>query len=61
MADNSSGTEPARLFALTSAPPIIEFFRDLNFIFNTNHMFLDRFNPEEEDFFSKPGKYFTEY
>lgn len=58
---NSSGTEPARLFALTSAPPIIEFFRDLNFIFNTNHMFLDRFNPEEEDFFSKPGKYFTEY
>jgi len=58
---NSSGSEPARLFAVTSAPPIIEFFRDPNFIFNTNYIFRDRFDPSAEDFFSKPGQYLTEY
>lgn len=58
---NSSGSEPARYFALTSSPPIVEFFRDLKFIFNTNYIFLDRFDPKDENFFSKPGAYHTEY
>jgi quercetin dioxygenase-like cupin family protein len=58
---NSSGSEPARLFALTSAPPVIELYRDLDFIFNTNRIFRDRFDPSQEDFFARPGKYHTEY
>ncbi|MGH7844894.1 MAG: cupin domain-containing protein [Candidatus Binatia bacterium] len=58
---NASGTEPARFFALTSAPVALELYRDPEFIFNTDYQFKDRFDPAEEDFFSKPGKYFTEY
>lgn len=58
---NASGTEPARFFALTSAPVAFELYRDPEFIFNTDYPFKDRFDPAEEDFFSKPGKYFTEY
>jgi len=58
---NASGSEPARYVALTSAPVAFELFRDPEFIFNTDHKFKDRFNTDEEDFFTKQGKYFTEY
>ena len=58
---NASGSEPARYMALTSAPVAFELYRDPQFIFNTSYLFRDRFNPEEEDFFSKEGKYYTEY
>ena len=58
---NASGTEPARFFALTSAPVAFELYRDPEFIFNTDYQFKDRFDPAEEDFFSRPAKYFTEY
>ncbi len=58
---NASGNEPARYVALTSAPVAFELYRDPEFIFNTSYMFKDRFDPSEEDFFSKPGKYLTEY
>ncbi|MBI2360537.1 MAG: cupin domain-containing protein, partial [Deltaproteobacteria bacterium] len=58
---NASGTEPARYFALTSAPVAFELYRDPEFIFNTSYTFKDRFDPHDEEFFSKPGKYYTEY
>jgi quercetin dioxygenase-like cupin family protein len=58
---NASGTDPARYFALTSAPKIFELFRDPDFVFNTEHHFRDRFDPNDEAFFSKPGQYHTEY
>ena len=58
---NASGTEPCRYFALTSQPVSFELFRDPEFIYNTNYMFKDRFDPGDADFFSKEGKYFTEY
>lgn len=58
---NSTGSDPVRYFAVTSGPPIIEFFRDPKFIFNNDHVFQDRFDPSDEAFFAKPGQYHTEY
>jgi gentisate 1,2-dioxygenase len=58
---NASGTEPCRYFALTSQPVAFELFRDPEFIYNTNYMFKDRFDPGDAEFFSKEGKYFNEY
>ncbi|MHB8619949.1 MAG: cupin domain-containing protein [Chloroflexota bacterium] len=58
---NASGSEPVRQFSLTSAPVAFELFRDENFIFNTNYAFTDRFDPSDDEYFSKPGKYLTEY
>jgi quercetin dioxygenase-like cupin family protein len=58
---NTSGTEPARFMALTDAPVTWELYRDPNFIFNSNYQFRDRFDPDISDFYSKPGKYLTEY
>ena len=47
---NASGTKPARLLAVTSAPPVMSMFRDMNFIFNNYYMFNDRFDAEAESF-----------
>ncbi|HEX9144996.1 MAG TPA: cupin domain-containing protein, partial [Candidatus Binatia bacterium] len=58
---NASGTEPCRYFALTSQPVAFELYRDPEFIYNTSYMFKDRFDPGDAEFFSKEGKYFTEY
>lgn len=58
---SASGTEPARYFALTSAPVTFELYRDPQFIFNTAYEFQDRFDPQDEEFFGGPGKYYTEY
>lgn len=58
---NASGNEPARYVALTSAPVAFELYRDPEFIFNNSYAFKDRFNPEEGNFFTKPGTYLTEY
>lgn len=58
---NASGSGRVRYFALTSAPVAFELFRDPEFIFNNSHVFKDRFDPADEEFFSKPGVYHTEY
>jgi gentisate 1,2-dioxygenase len=58
---NASGSEPCRYFALTSQPVSFELFRDPEFVYNTNYIFKDRFDPGDSEFFSKEGKYFTEY
>jgi hypothetical protein len=50
-----------RYFALTSQPIAFELYRDAEFIYNTNYQFKDRFDPGDAEFFSKEGKYFTEY
>jgi hypothetical protein len=47
---NASGTKPARLLAVTSAPPVMSMFRDMNFIFNNYYTFNDRFDAEAESF-----------
>ena len=58
---NTSGSEPARFMSLTSQPVAFEMFRDPEFIFGTDHQFRDRFDPDDADFFTQPGKYLTDY
>ena len=58
---NTSSNEPLRYFALTSAPVAFELYRDPDFIFNTTYAFKDRFDPSDNDYFSRPGQYLTEY
>jgi oxalate decarboxylase/phosphoglucose isomerase-like protein (cupin superfamily) len=50
---NGSGREPARYVAVTNAPPVINLYEDLDFIFNTKYDFNDRFAGEPDYFFSK--------
>jgi mannose-6-phosphate isomerase-like protein (cupin superfamily) len=58
---NTSGSEPVRFISLTSLPPMLELFRDPAFLFDNPHVFEDRFDASDADFFSQPGKYLTEY
>ncbi len=43
---NASGSEPARYFAMTAAPRVIDTFQDLDFVFSNDYVFRDRFNDE---------------
>jgi oxalate decarboxylase/phosphoglucose isomerase-like protein (cupin superfamily) len=52
---NGSGQAPARYVAVTNAPPVINLYEDINFIFNTRHDFKDRF-AGEADYFSAKGE-----
>ena len=47
---NGSGEKPARLLVVTSAPPIINLFRDLDFVLNNPYEFKDRFDAESDSF-----------
>ena len=47
--------EPARYVAVTNAPPVINLYEDLDFIFNTKYDFNDRF-AGEPDYFSAKGE-----
>ena len=58
---NTSADEPARLVSLTSQPVVFELYRDPKFIFGTEYQFRDRFDPDDPDFFTRPGKYLTDY
>src|SRR5581483_213965 len=52
---NGSGDKPARLFAVTSAPPLMNLFRDVGFIYNCPFSFTNRFSADA-DSFSGAGK-----
>src|SRR5215469_15608769 len=52
---NGSGREPARYVAVTNAPPVINLYEDIEFVFGTRHDFLGRFNGEP-DYFSAKGE-----
>ncbi|HEY7301760.1 MAG TPA: cupin domain-containing protein [Xanthobacteraceae bacterium] len=50
---NGSGQNPARYVAVTNAPPIINLYEDLDFVFNTKFNFRNRFNGEPDYFSAK--------
>lgn len=50
---NGSGQAPARYVAVTNAPPVINLYEDLDFVFNTKHDFRNRFNGEPDYFAAK--------
>src|SRR5262245_42914504 len=52
---NGSGKEPARYVGVTNAPPVINLYEDLEFIFGCEHDFKNRFNGEA-DYFSAKGE-----
>ena len=51
---NAQGNEPARFVALTDAPVMINRFRNLDFVFNNDFVFSDRFSGED-GYFSGNG------
>ena len=52
---NGSGSEPARYFAMTAAPRIIDAFKNLDFVFNNPYVFSDRFDGEPGYFQQSDG------
>ncbi len=49
---NASGEEPARLLATTTAPTALNYYASPEFVFNCPMAFLDRFDPDDELYFS---------
>jgi quercetin dioxygenase-like cupin family protein len=47
---NGSGAKPARFLGVTSAPPLINLFRNIDFILDNPFSFTDRFSAEPESF-----------
>ncbi len=58
---NGSGREPARYFAVTNSCFMINLFHNLDFIFENDFSFTDRFNPDVEDYFKGEGKLFGRF
>jgi oxalate decarboxylase/phosphoglucose isomerase-like protein (cupin superfamily) len=50
---NGSGKEPARYVGVTNAPPVINLYEDIDYIFNCDHDFKNRFNGEPDYFAAK--------
>jgi hypothetical protein len=52
---NLDGTQPARLFAVTNAPMVMNMYRSVDYVFNDPYVFADRYNGED-DYFSDAGQ-----
>src|SRR6266542_290033 len=55
---NGSGDQPARYFAVTSAPLMINLLHNVDFIFNCDYVFKDRYN-DQENYFSGEGNWYA--
>jgi quercetin dioxygenase-like cupin family protein len=56
---NLDGSQPARLFAVTIAPMVLNLYRSADAVFNNPYVFLDRY-AGESDYFSGPGEYISQ-
>jgi hypothetical protein len=52
---NLDGQKPARIFAVTNAPMMINILRDPGFVFDVDHAFDERF-AGEADYFTRPDQ-----
>jgi quercetin dioxygenase-like cupin family protein len=57
---NTSGTESAKLLAVVNAPPIVDLTHNVDFVFNCDYAFTDRFDGRP-GFFEKNDRSFYEY
>ena len=56
---NLDGQRPARLFAVTNAPMVMNLYRNPSFVFGCDYVFDDRY-AGEDDYFSAPGEQLEE-
>jgi len=52
---NGQGDKPVRLLAMTNAPTVLNLYHNIDFVFNCDYRFTDRY-AGEEDFFSGRAK-----
>jgi quercetin dioxygenase-like cupin family protein len=53
---NASGSEAARYFAVTNCCFMMNLFHNVDYIFNSDYVFMDRFDPHTEGYFSGDGE-----
>lgn len=58
---NSSGTEPARYFAVTNCCFMMKLLHSVDFIFDNDFVFRDRFDPNSADYFGSEGKRYDRF
>ena len=50
--DNGQGDRPTKLYAVTNAPVIMNLYQSREFVFNSPHVFTERFRGDEDRYFS---------
>jgi oxalate decarboxylase/phosphoglucose isomerase-like protein (cupin superfamily) len=53
---NGSGAEPVRYYAVTNCNFIMNLFHNVDFVFGTDFVFDDRFDPSNDDYFATGGR-----